>query len=42
MFPISARVHIVFGDPSQLWAALILMKKKLFFRVKYDNLTFFD
>jgi hypothetical protein len=45
MFPISDRVLIVFGDPSQLWAALILMeiflfkrKKKLFSRVKYDNM----
>jgi hypothetical protein len=46
MFPISDRVLIVIGDPSQLWAALIIMekndlkgKKKLFSRVKYDNLT---
>jgi hypothetical protein len=27
MFPISDRVLIVFGDPSQQWPALILMEK---------------
>jgi hypothetical protein len=29
MFLISDRVLIVFGDPSQQWATLIIMKKKL-------------
>jgi hypothetical protein len=29
MFPISDRVHILMGDPSQHWATLMLMKIKL-------------
>jgi hypothetical protein len=42
-FPISDRVLIVLGDPLQQWPALKVMEKnkekKLFSRVKYDNLT---
>jgi hypothetical protein len=37
MFPISDWAQIIFGDPSQQWATLIRMEKKL---VKIEKKTF--